>query len=431
MKRPKLLLLIAPFFVTLLNDLTRGSVPSRGKAKQLRISVIGPNASRRTLVMVLLLTTIMVALTAVNVTATYTPESPLYFQKSPGVFTHPTVYGTKLGRLTIVADGPIYNPTILISGIDASYNVVMIGPVRWSVENPWNYNFEVNMNVLAVSYPNGLGGPLAIRAIKDKQPLLGAWSNEQVTTSPFYVDIYLVNCNDRGFTTNPHQEANLNTTGVLFKSDSPFTFKYPFNPYYTVGVTDTISQGPYVFPETGNPTQGQFIPIDGVVGQATTPVVDPSGYTTPEDEGDGFWFGDNPPQTVNFLFSFQYDTFTFDITEAYGNDKKIINVAQMNVQNGVSGTTYKQYLTFTDTGSATTFQLKPDGVSGNHIDFNLYFGTSLIPIPYGQAIEWTGLVPNMNYKDLKIGGIQELQVNQCVSGSYKDTITVNITAADN
>lgn len=359
------------------------------------------------------------------VSATYTPESPIYLKKSPGIFTNATVFGAKLGRLTITSSAPMYNPTILVTGLTGGYNIVMIGPHRWSLQNQWTFEKEINMNLLTVSYPNGLGGSVFIRAIKDKQPLLQGWSGEQVTTSPFYVDIYLVNMNDYGGTSNTNIAANLNTDGGFFKLDSPYTFKYPFNPHFTVGITNTINQGPYVFPAAGNPTQGEFIPIDGVVGQGTTPVIDPSGYTSGDDEDEGFWYGDGYPQPVNYLFSLLHDSVSFALTDAYGSNKKVINTATMNVQNGAAGQLYSRNLIFTVAGTANSFQLKPVIGEGYGIDFDLYFGNGLVD--YGIPTLWGNLTPGINSQSLSIGGIDENQVRQRSSGDYQATIIITIT----
>ena len=56
------------------------------------------------------------------------------------------------------------------------------------------------------------------------------------TANPFIVDIYLVNSNDRGGTTDPSQPSNLNTMDADFKLDSLYAFKYPpFAPHFTRG----------------------------------------------------------------------------------------------------------------------------------------------------------------------------------------------------
>lgn len=164
-------------------------------------------------------------------------------------------------------------------------------------------------------------------------------------------------------------------------------------------------------------------------GPLATPLLDPSGYTTGDDGEAGYWFGDEnaAPKPLNFLFSFLENTVSFTLSEAYGTNNKVtINTAQMQVQNGVSGTTYTQKLTFTDSTNAAAFQLSPTSGSGTPIDFKLYFGG--VEMTKGSPHNWTGLVPGMNTKILQVGGINATLAEQRVSGAYSDTITVNITA---
>lgn len=379
----------------------------------------------RTLILVVLIA--CGCLPLFGISATYAAEAPIYLKKSPGIFTHPTMFGAKLGRLVITSNEPMYNPTILVTGMGGSYNIWLNGPLRWSEQNAWTMDARIQMNMLTVAYPYGLGGSVFIRAIKDKQPLLQGWSREQVTVSPFYVDIYLLNSNDYGGTSNPGIIANLNSTGAFFKLNSPYVFESLFNPHFTVGITNSLNQGPYVFPETGTPTQGQFIPIDEIVGQGTTPVINPSSYTDGEQDEDGFWYGDDIPQPVLYNFSFQDDSVYMDLDDAYGQVLEITTV-HMQVINGITGQHYKQKVTFTVDGTSNSFELKPTDEEGPGIDFNLYFGPAFVD--YGIPILWDGLNPGDNERRLYIGGIDEHQVNQRVSGGYHVTIIANITNAD-
>ncbi len=369
-----------------------------------------------------------------DITATYTPHTPIQLEMSPGIFTDPHMFGTRLGRLEITSTQPIYNPTMLITGVPSSYNVVLVGPHRWHPSNAFDMEKEINMNVLTVSYPNGPGGSVYIMAVKDRQPLFKNYSGVEVTANPFIVDIYLVNSNDHGGTTSPNIQPNLNTSGGEFKLDSHYAFKDPpFAPHFTIGVTDKKDQHGSMFTPTGEPEDGQFIPINNNVGQGTTPVVDPSGVITdPDDDSPGFWYGDitPDPEPVLFFFSFVTDTVSFDINDAYGTKRKEINTANMEVVHGVAGQTYTQKITFTDSGSATNFQLKSSNNSGDTIDFGLFWGSSNNSVPYGVPIDWEDLTPGINTKNLWIGDIDENSVAPLVSGIYVDTIIVNITAAD-
>ena len=364
-----------------------------------------------------------------SVLASYSPESAIVLQKCPGVFSHPNMFGAKLGRLTVTSDEVMYNPTILVAGMTGGYDIWLIGPYRWDSNNDWEYDKRIQMNLLAVSYPYGLGGGVFIRALSGKQPLLSGWNNEQVVANPFVVDLYLVNSNDNGGTTNTGITPNLNTNGGFFKLDSPFIFETPINYGFTVGITNTLAQGPWVFPASGDPTLGQFIPIDGVVGQGSTPVIDPGSYTDGEPgEVIGFWYGDGVPQPVFYNFWFDAPVVNFDLSDAYDTNMKEITKAYLQVVTDDSNCTYTQNIAFTTDDGSERFQLCPDFPGGAGIEFNLFFGTR--HVDYGETIQWMNLVRGTNWKELYISGINANEVEQMVSGTYQVTIIANITNAD-
>lgn len=267
--------------------------------------------------------------------------------------------------------------------------------VNWS-DTRTEFRYYFHNSLLTQPYAADLAGD---------RPLF-AWDTETVITpNPYYVQIFIVSQHPSSYYIEGEEYQIV--SGTLGSFNIKVMKKTPYQ------VEEFISVNGQEMPPGGGPPISDPVPL---------PIGGP-GVLPPEIP-----FGEEPPP-LNFIFSFQNNSVDFDLSEAY-NNKKTINVAQMNVQNGVAGTTYKQNLTFTDSGSAQSFQLKPVGVSGNTIGFKLYFGNSSNAIPYGQAFEWTGLVPNMNYKDLKIGGILESEVNQRTSGSYSDTITVTVTAAN-
>jgi len=357
------------------------------------------------------------------ITATYVLESPIYFSKAPGAFTHPTTFGAKLGRMTVYHTQPLYNPTILTTGLNGP-TVTMKGPFTWYLPNGFNDNYQFSMNVVAVAYYDN--GGVRSTTLSGRQHLLPTSKNQQVTVNPFIVDFYLVNTN----VTDPTQPSSLDTgKNGIFKEKGSYTFvsPVPFNPHFSLAVTNNLSDDIGSFPIGVGPPYsiGSLVAIEGDDSYAVTPVYDTGGTTA--ENGDGFYYGDPIPQPVNFLFSFLENTVSFTLSEAYGNNNKVtINTAQMQVQNGVSGTTYTQKLTFTDSTNAAAFQLSPTSGSGTPIDFKLYFGG--VEMTKGSPHNWTGLVPGMNTKILQVGGINATLAEQRVSGAYSDTITVNITA---
>ncbi len=103
-----------------------------------------------------------------------------------------------------------------------------------------------------------------------------------------------------------------------------------------------------------------------------------------------------------------------------------INEARIEVMNGVQGTNYSQQFTFSDQSPASSFQLFPSVGSGSPINFNLYLENQLIE--KGTAYTWSGLQSGvLNTRNIRIGDISETEVMNKVSGTYTDTITVNIT----
>lgn len=386
----------------------------------------------------LLITLILVALpvgVGGAVTATYTPEIPIYIKAKPGIFTNPNVVGAKIGTITVISTGTFYNPGLMTIGPMAS-GIDMLAYCRDSSSNPTYTLRTIPFFVVSVAYPNGRGGaPVITTPYGPQWPLLTPTTGVAVNVNFFYVDLYLLHANP-GTTTNPASVQPFQYTPATMQPDKPITFKNPFNPFFTIGVASKSDKGVYDYAQgpggslSSGTTDGSYVTIDGVWGPSSTPLLDPGGYTAPEDGGDGFWFGDNPPKPLNFFFSFLHNTVNFELSDAYEEKSDLyLNTAQMVVENGVTGTTYKQKITFTDIWGGPTFQLKPD-VDSDGIDFNLVFGSK--SVNYGEGDDWENLVPGPNNEMiLYIKGIKPSQVNQRVSGEYTDTIIVNITAADN
>jgi hypothetical protein len=391
---------------------------------------------RRWIILLMILLTFTLAVLSATATATYVPESPIYLQMSPGVFSHPYSFGAKLGRMTVYHEGPIYNPTILASGL-SGYTVNLKGPFKWWQGAAWDYNFIINMNVLAVAYPNGLGGNVRVTALSGRQHLLEKSKNEQVTVNPFIVDLYLVNTQSSGgIQTNPALEPTLNTTGGMFKIDSPYTFVSPFNPHFTfVGTNDLGTDiGNFTEGLPPDPQHGYIIEINSEDTFDTTPIVDQGGFTAGEGEGDGFWHGDEPPLPLAFFFEMDSGDVSFNIANAFGeNARTYVNKAKMTVENGENNTTYAKKITFTDTNGTNAFMLNPVQGSGTGLEFRLFLGSSAqnnVEMNYGVAHTWTGLVDGLNEKNLYVGGIDADTATLRYSGEYRDTIIVNITNAD-
>lgn len=377
---------------------------------------------RRTFSVLLLMVFLPVCLLAgPTVTASYTAQSPIYLEISPGVFTHPTVIGARLGRFAITSpNNKIYTPAFVNTG-EVAENIQLTGLYKNWAGGAYYTKTDLNFKVISVAYPAGLGGAPILQTIYGGRWPVISWDAVTITANPFYVDLYLVNTNSL----NPNSAASLNSNAQYYRLDTPYTFTTSFNPIFSLAVADdaTTDVGTYA-PGNGETitSDGAYVVTDGVAGPNVTPILDSGSMTAPH--GDGFYYGDGPV-LPSFAFAFMHASVSFNLDAAYGSNRVTINQAQLSVVNGVAGTTYSQMLTFSDTSTAATFQLFPTEGAGTPIDYQLFFGSD--PIPKGTPFQWQNLNPGMNTKDLKVGGIVESSVADKVSGTYSDTITVTIT----
>lgn len=363
-------------------------------------------------------------LAAPTITASYTPVSPIYLDTAPGVFTHPSVIGAQLGRFSISApNGKIYTPSFVNTG-EVGDTINLTGLYKTWDGGAYTTRTNLAFKVISVAYPYGLGGTPVLQTIYGGRWPIIDWNAVTVTANPFYVDLYLVNTNSL----NPNSAATLGTNGLYYRLDTPYTFTTTFNPVFSLAVADnaTTDLGTYApgNGETITPA-GDYVATNGVSGPDVTPILDGNSTTTPE--GDGFYYGDGPVLPV-FLFSFLESSASFSLEAAYGPNKITINQARFQVANAAAGQTYTKRLTFTDTSAAPAFQLFPTEGAGTPISYQLYLGND--PITKGTPFDWTGLVGDLNSRDLRIGGINEAEVANKVSGTYAGTITVNITNPD-
>lgn len=118
------------------------------------------------------------------------------------------------------------------------------------------------------------------------------------------------------------------------------------------------------------------------------------------------------------------------LSQAAGSSKKKVGLARITLS-GFQGTgTYGVSIRFTDGHENQTTQFRLKHVDLNtYIPFNIKLNTQ--PIDNGVPIEWTNLsYGNTNTKDLYVTGIDFATAQTSISGSYSDTIYVNITPLD-
>lgn len=231
---------------------------------------------------------------------------------------------------------------------------------------------------------------------------------------------------------------NKNTGGInaasgwrpsqYFTLGSPYALPSNFNPLFSVAVADspTTNVGTYTQSNVVDESKGSYVVTNGNDGPDNTPIISPGAYTDPENPGSpGFFYGD-VPLLPSLYFTIMDSVTSFTLESAYGTNKATLTQANAQVMHGSSGATYQITLVFTDTSSATSFQLFPNQGVGNPIDYRLFLGSD--EVTKGAALLWTNLVPGItNTKDIKVSGINQNAVASNVSGTYTGTITVNIS----
>ncbi len=356
------------------------------------------------------------------VTADYIPEAPITFDTAPGPFADQTVLGAKLGTFIISSTtGEIYSPSLVNIG-EASGATQVTGLMKNSANGPFNQNTNA-FYIISAAYPNGLGGTPVLQVLYDDVRPIIAWQNNTVTQNPLYVELYFVNTNS----TNPNASSGWRPS-QYFKLDTPYSLPSNFNPYFSVGVAEApeTNVGTYTSGGIIIETEGRYVVTNGNDGPDNTPIMDSGAYTDPDNPGSpGFTYGD-APVLPSVFFNIVDSSTSFSLSSAYGTNKATITQASAEVFNGDSGTYYQLTLTFTDTSSATSFQLFPSQGVGTPIDYKLYLGDE--EVIKAVAMNWEDLDPGVvNTKDIKIGGINQGDAASKLSGTYEGTIVVNIS----
>jgi len=121
----------------------------------------------------------------------------------------------------------------------------------------------------------------------------------------------------------------------------------------------------------------------------------------------------------------------FDLMDGIGTNNTVqIGQARITVSGSNSGGSYGVYLKFLDgNGSTDSSFLLNHEVADSYIPFSLFLGGH--HVGNNENIEWGNLqFGDQNIKALEVGSIVLADVENKVSGLYRDTITVHITPMD-
>ncbi len=361
------------------------------------------------------------------VTASYNPESPLYLEIAPGPFTNPTVIGLKLGTYQIFnPEGAIFNPAF-VNTSEVGNNIQLTGLYKtWEGGEPFTKN-NLNFKIMSVAYPysSGGGGTPVLRTIYGGRSPIIDWSGTTITANPFVVELYLVNTNS----TNPNQNATLNSNGQFYQLDTPYTVPPGFNPIFSLAMADDANTDVGTYTSSNGDvitSGGSYVDTGGTTGPNNTPILDINSFSSDPDDDNGFFYGDTP-LPLTYFFNFLQPTASFNINSAIGTGRVVVNEARIEVQNGVTGENYSQHLSFTDTTTNAAFQLFPREGTGAPISYQLFLGVNPDPIVKGASVLWSSLVSGINSRDLMIGGIEAQNITSLASGTYQGIISVTIS----
>lgn len=363
------------------------------------------------------------------VTADYIPEVPVVLRQQPAPFTNPQIVAGKLGTFIVQSDingGKIYSPTLTDLG-NAGSTIKLTGLRREynSPSAPYRLVNDNDFSIMAVVYEGGYGvNPIGVLLnMGMTTPLASPHYQPKTYNSPLYIEIFLVGTYSEGINASPRY----NQLASMLKLDSPYTLPPNFKSNWSLVVAKNAGDSGWnIIDSTGSPTSdGEYVEMShGQTGHGNTNILDPGASSDP---GGGFIYTDeDPPAPVDYFFEWDESNVSFYLPNAYGSNKKEINIAKMTVASGVQGQTYTRKLTFTDLTQNSSFQLLRDGGGGNPINFKLYWGDT--EISKGVSFNWANLNPGLNTKQLKIGGIDQAQASSRLSGDYYDTITLNITS---
>ena len=375
---------------------------------------------------VLLMLLLVPALLFGAITAVYTPEPYLVLQAKPGPFTSDTTFGAKLGTLIVTTtDGDkIYAPT-WGSTDEVEYSAILRGPMRSYPGGPFEENATHTFHIMSVAYPYGYPGTPVIRVVQSPHSPIVSWFANTVDANPFRVELYLMSTNSTyQHTTTYWRPAS------YFQLNAVYTLPITFNPVFSfVSANDYwMNVGWMMNNGEPNPSHGSYVSVNGVAGADSTPIVQSSAYTDPDNPGQpGMTYGD-PPQMVSYSVFLTNQSTEFNLADAIGSKRKDVNTMSITVSNGTAGANYTQKVIFTDLTPVSTsaeFRMLPEESGPNPIPFKLYFDST--EVVKGEAITWNNLQNGSNNtKTIRIGGINQNTIDSLASGTYTDTISVEI-----
>lgn len=343
-----------------------------------------------------------------GLTATYVQEPYLQFCAGTSPYSSEHFIGL-LGTMTVtVANPPVTLKQASIINLDSSAEFKFSGR-RWynGYQNSNNIGVYLDSVVYINSDPN-----LTQRARIDHEVVKLTNPDTVSNISSLVVKFYFV-----------AHEVNINSfvPGDLYTlySGTIGTFNFAVSPTEPGGANidwmkDYISVNGQ---EVGGTNEPPSTPVP-IIGGGSTSTIPSVPYV--DDE--------HPLQVLQYLLSIINER-TIDLSDAYGSNRTNVAKARIDLVNATSGTNYKVDIKFeSNSVYQGKFHLHLDGDLNQYgIPYDLFFKQETV-VP-GANIRWAQIL-NHPERVIKVTGVIQDDAERAPAGTYRDTITVTITAVD-
>ena len=322
------------------------------------------------------------------VTASYDPEPVLFFEPSA---EHPHLPSdklvAKLGTVTFTGN-PIHHPTFVPTTMTCEF--VFSGPISsgnggHTPGNPLFFLYAVTTSHQGTT----------VKQLNDDTKY-HALQSHNGNISPVVVHLYLVS------------ELALSR----FKEGGAYTLFEGNLEGFQIGVANSGSGY--------QPGSDPLVPINGLPADTPTPILpEESNPEAPIIYGD-------PINTVNCTFTIINEQ-PFELDQVYSTGSAEVATAQISLSNVASDQTYGVTLTFTNAADTPPFlmTLQETMTDPPTIEYRLLFDNNLLNV--GGSVDWKNLTDETFTEDIYVTGISSSIGQSYLSGSYSDTVYVNIT----
>lgn len=352
---------------------------------------MGKNKTILLIILVLLHSTLFA-----QITATWVPKQVLQFGPAPSPMDT-NKFALHLGTLTINAPrSQLFDPNILHYNFTSAFTFT--GPMSWhndSAGNPVYSDQPSDFRLVAVSTNKNSVEVRNLDQTDGSSRLRFEGGN--LNTSSLVVELYILGYQD----------------WIRYKPGALYTLTNGSMVGFGIGVAENGST---------YDNRGYAISVNGNSPSTTTPFFAPgNSLSSPVPYGP-------PVSQVQYLFNIT-DEQDFNISDAFGSSKAPIARTKLTLNNANSSLDYTFQFIFRNRTLSRFFALQLEGQpQARSIGYALEFNAQRV---YGnEPIEWTVRGNTMHVQDILVTQINRFEAENALSGTYRDTITVEIIPPD-